>query len=293
MRTLLILTVALCIVGGASGQVISYSTAGSNYTENFNSLNAGNGNVDLAWANSNPGGSGGTVTGWSLFNPVGGGTALTTYRSLTGNNTAGSFYSFGVTGINSNDERAIGGIGSGGAYFGSPGTGAIAGWITVGIQNNTGASLDSFTANFDGEQWRVANVVTQTMVTEYGFGATFNAVTTWNLAGASFDFTSPTLNAVNSALDGNQGSNRVANLGGTISSLNWVNGDILWIRYRETNDAGSDHGLAIDNFSFSAVSVPEPVAIVSISIAMLAGVYVVGRRFCKVVNNSDTDVVNA
>jgi hypothetical protein len=32
----------------------------------------------------------------------------------------------------------------------------------------------------------------------------------------------------------------------------------LWIRWADTNDAGNDHGLAIDDLQFSASVIPEP-----------------------------------
>src|SRR5204863_10142841 len=67
-----------------------------------------------------------TLDGWSLFNGVASGTPITTYNSGTGSSNTGNFYSFGAAAAT---ERALGGVASGGAYFGSPATGAVAGWI--------------------------------------------------------------------------------------------------------------------------------------------------------------------
>jgi hypothetical protein len=50
----------------------------------------------------------------------------------------------------------------------------------------------------------------------------------------------------------------LAGIGGTIGSLSWNDGDTLWIRWIENNDVGNDHGLALDNFQFTASVVPEP-----------------------------------
>ena len=44
-----------------------------------------------------------------------------------------------------------------------------------------------------------------------------------------------------------------------MTGANWAAGETLWIRWTETNDAGNDHGLAIDNVSVTAgTAIPEP-----------------------------------
>src|SRR5205085_4686408 len=113
-----------------------------------------------------------------------------TYLGGTGSSSAGSFYSFGAAGAS---DRALGGLGSGGAYFGAPASNTVAGWIAVGITNNSNVDQTSFAVNYDGEQWRDggnASLATQTMVMEYGFGNSFSSVTTWTAAGDPFNFTS-------------------------------------------------------------------------------------------------------
>ncbi|MCZ8077535.1 MAG: FxDxF family PEP-CTERM protein, partial [Paucibacter sp.] len=46
--------------------------------------------------------------------------------------------------------------------------------------------------------------------------------------------------------------------GGDVTAA-WAAGETLWVRWVEKNDAGNDHGLAIDNLSIQTVSaVPEP-----------------------------------
>jgi len=250
------------IAGGAQA-TISYTTSGSFVGESFDSLaSTGTG---VAWANDS------TITGWSLFNKTP--AAITAYNAGTGSSTAGSFYSFGVAGTNPVEERALGGLGSGGAYFGSPASGTVAGWIAVAITNNTGITLTEFNILYDGEQWRNGgNTSAQTMVLEYGFGATIDAVGSWTAPGALFDFTSPVVGATAAALDGNAGPNRTSGVGGTVSSLSWTNGDTLWFRWIENNDSGNDHGLAIDNFGFRGVPSPGALALLGVS-----GV-VAGRR---------------
>jgi predicted extracellular nuclease len=179
------------------------------------------------------------------------GTDITTYTANSGNSGTGNFYAFGV---DNNIDRALGGVGSGGAYFGSPVAGAIAGWFAVAATNNTGATINTLNVGFDGEQWRNSgNVTAQTSVLEYGFGTTFQTVPSWIAPGGNFDWASPVATATAAAVDGNV-AGLVAGRGGTLNTLNWTNGSNLWFRWVERNDAGNDHGLGIDNFTLSTAA---------------------------------------
>lgn len=252
--------VALLAIAGAANAQVSYS--GGSYSQNFDTL-ATSGTAN-AWANNS------TIAGWSLFVQPAPGTAPATYRADNGASNSGAFYSHGAT---ASTDRALGGVGSGGTYFGSPLAGNVGGWITVGITNDTAGSLSEFTATFDGEQWRNGgNTSGNVMVMEYGFGASFAAVTTWTAPGGSFDWTSPIATATAAAVDGN-GAGLVANRGGTVTGLSWAAGETLWVRWIENNDFGNDHGLAIDNFSFSAVPTPG-----AAGLAAFAGLVALRRR---------------
>jgi len=211
------------------------------YTQDFDGLaQAG---TDIPWTNNS------TIPGWYLFRQPAPGTALTVYSANNGSSGTGSFYSYGTTG---SSDRALGGLGSGGTYFGSPGSGAVAGWIAFAAVNFTGHTIDSVTVRFNGEQWRNGgNSASQTMVLEYGFGSSFTTVSTWTAAGSSFNWTSPVTGTTAGVVDGNT-TGRVNNVGGTLSGLNWAPGTTLWFRWIERNDDGNDHGLAIDDFSLTA-----------------------------------------
>ena len=259
------------------GQV-SLTSPTATYTQNFDTLSSTVG-TGIAWSNNT------TIPGWSLFAQPAPGTAITTYDASTGSATAGTFYSFGVAGTNAVTDRALGGLASGNAYFGSPPSGTVAGWMAVGLTNNTGVAITRPAVSFDGEQWRNnGNTTQQTMVMEYGKGATFAAVTTWTPAGSSFNFTSPIATATAAALDGNAAANRVAGLGGTLDltspSFTVGTGETIWIRWIENNDVGNDHALAIDNFSFTPV--PEPTTTVGLGAAVLGAWTVVRRKRRKV-----------
>jgi predicted extracellular nuclease len=214
------------------------------YTQNFDTLAASG--VGLAWANNS------TLPGWFLFNknlaPI------TSYVAGNGASNTGSFYSLGLSA-----DRALGGVASGGAYFGSPAQGAVAGWIALAVRNDTGGPVDGITLRFNGEQWRNGgNTERQPMVLEYGMGATFADVPEWLPAGANFNWQSPVATGTAAAVDGNA-AGRVNNVGGDLRGLGWAPGATLWLRWVELNDVGNDHGLAIDDVSIT-LALPDTTA---------------------------------
>lgn len=249
-----------------SSAVAAVSVTGTNFTysQNFNSL-ASAGTVP--WANES------TIAGWSLFTSTLAPPA--TYRADIGNQDIGSFTSYGASG---SSERALGAIGDSNAYFGSPASGVIAGYIAVAFTNNAGVALDSFTLSFKGEQWRYATSVTpaQTMVLEYGFGPTFAAVGSWTAPGGNFDWTSPLFGAGTGGVDGNS-AGAVLNRGG-VATVSWAAGQTLWVRWIERNDVGNDQGLGIDDLTFSVTAVPEPTQAAMLIAGGLAVLAVARRR---------------
>ena len=242
---------------------LSVSSTAFSYSQTFDTL-ASSGAAN-AWVDDS------TLAGWSLINSIG--ASVPTYATDNTSNTGG-FRSFGDTG---SSERAFGGVASGGAYFGSPASNAVAGWIVVAFTNGTGAALAGFNVAFNGEQWRNGgNTSAQTMVLEYGYGASFGSVTSWTAPGGSFDFTSPVVGATASAVAGNS-AGLVGGLGGSITTP-WAAGDTLWLRWVERNDAGNDHGLAIDDLRFSVSAVPEPGALTLMIAGIVAVAFVARRR---------------
>ena len=256
LQVLQVLPVLLALSIAPAHAALNVSSAAFSYSQSFDSL-AATGAVN-AWADDS------TLTGWSLLNATG--ASVPTYGTDT--SSTGAFRAFGDSG---SSERALGGVASGGTYFGSPASGAVAGWIAVAFTNGTGAALEGFSVGFNGEQWRNGgNTSAQTMVLEYGYGASFGTVASWAAPGGSFDFTSPVIGSTAAAVAGNS-AGLIAGLGGSVATT-WAAGDTLWLRWVERNDVGSDHGLAIDNLSFSVTAVPEPGALA----LMLAGLAVVG-----------------
>ena len=223
----------------------------TSYNQDFNSL-AASGTAN-AWENDK------TILGWHLFRqPASTPIAITAYNADTGASNSGSFYSYGSV---DNSDRALGGLASGGTYFGAPASAAVAGWITLSLKNQSSSNISSLTIGFSGEQWRNGgNAETQSMLMEYGYGTNFSDVTTWNKPGSSFkNFTSPIANTTAAAVDGNS-AGKVSSLGGNLdlTATPWTPGSNLWLRWIDNNDASNDHGLAIDDVSITTSTTPTP-----------------------------------
>ena len=113
MKSLTCTALFVAFINTAAIGAVSYTTYGATVSQNFDSL-ATTGTANT-WANDV------TLTGWHLFRqPAGTPVALTTYSTGTGSSNAGNFYSFGPA---ANSDRALGGLGSAGLYFGSPAAG--------------------------------------------------------------------------------------------------------------------------------------------------------------------------
>ncbi len=256
-------TASLLALAPLAQASVSITSPEFTYTQNFDTLTTAT--TAQAWANNS------TLPGWSLF--VSNGSAAPTLLGGSGSGNAGSFYSFGAAG---SSDRALGSLASGGAYFGSPATGAVAGWIAVAFTNNTGGEIDFFNFRYEGEQWRNGgNTAAQSLSVEFGFGDTF-AATVWLPTPAAVGFTSPITGATAAAVDGNT-AGLVQNLGAGFSNMNWAPGATFWVRFADLNDAGNDHGLALDNFSLTVTAVPEP-GTVALWLAGLATIGFVARR---------------
>lgn len=249
LLTKIALTIAL-VAGMSAVAHAQISYTGGTYSENFDSMGA----------------TGITApTGW--FTGVGTGAAVigNTVAPGAGSSSTGNNYNFGVAGTNPVGERALGSLASSSTQRDTE----------LHITNSTGFDITQFTLSYDGEQWRlggttgVANTLTL-QISLTGLAAS------WSNLGSAFDFTSPIASGAASALDGNAAANRVAGIGGTYTpSTPIINGSTFFLRWADPDDAGSDHGIALDNFTFSAV--PEP----SVYVLLGVGLLFCGQRFLR------------
>lgn len=175
--------------------------------------------------------------GWE-FSETGSG-ANTTYGASTGSSSTGNTYSFGASG---SSDRA----------FGSLRTSSVATTLGSNVINNTGATITELTISFTGEQWRLGALArVDRLDFSYSLDASSIITGSW-LDLDALDFTAPVTAGTLGALDGNAADNRML-VTYTITGLNLAPGASLWFRWADFDASGSDDGLAIDDFSISAV----------------------------------------
>lgn len=302
MRTLNVVLAAALAIGAANlAQAgISYTTAGSLYSQNFNSDSAVGGfpaatnpfveppiavqyNGSAHIQNGNAPWAGGWrddyaadasylgVPGWHLWSDIstlnastGGFNEHAQFRYGGGNATSGTgFFAFSTTTCLSCGEKSLG-IRSA-TLFTNSNEGRRS-YIGLQLINDTGATLNSFTVTYDGEQYSEAAGTSQD-----GFDLQWSLVTTaggWkssdvNEAGGFYDgtsgvdfggfansFLSPiNNNPLGAAATHNVEGNRIADIQHTISDIEWAPGAELWIRWR---DGDAHDGIGIDNVRFTA-----------------------------------------
>jgi hypothetical protein len=226
------------------------------YTQNFDSLataaaltaNAFNfeDNVTLPgwYAESLTTNYTGSAATFTLATSVAASNRADQYGISDNSTNAGDLYSSGTF---SSTDRALGSVGSSGVDY----------FYAVRITNNTGSPLKNFTVTYDGEQWRRGGTATErpeTLNVAYRIGGTaLDNSGTWILI-PELAFTSPNITpAVGAAtgLDGNAAANRIAGITKKVTAA-IANGESVWIVFADADDAGNDHAMAVDNFSFTA-----------------------------------------
>lgn len=242
MRKVYVLLVLSFISFAGFSQTISYGTLGSTYSQNFDALpNSGtytfasNGPLEISVANN----YGGNIPGWYVEMYSGSGSNIS-WAFGTGSSTTGSAYSFGSAAAT---DRALGSLASAAKRHRY---GAL-------ITNNTGVTINKFTVSFYTEMWRRGNFASgNTNAFDYKVGATALNDASGFTTSTSLNMVTPNIGATNNAAsDGNLAANRTL-VTSTIGGLNWANGQVLAIRWTDADETGSDDGLALDDFTFSA-----------------------------------------
>jgi hypothetical protein len=233
---------ALSILGllvSSTSQAAPIAITGSgSYTQNFDLLPSSG---SATWTDDL------TLAGW-YAQRTGTGVLI---EADAGTTTGGNLYSYGAASMT---ERALGSLSTGATSAGN---------FAYGVQflnsSTNPSTLNSLT--YTGEQWRKSGVtVAQDLTLWYKISPTLVTSlnpelsnTGWTAIPAG-DFNSPTNTASAGALDGNNLANRTA-----ISinpNLIIPVGSYLMIRWKDMDQAGVDHGLAIDDLSLSWVASP-------------------------------------
>lgn len=234
---------------------ISITSSTYSYTNNFNSLAASG---TPTWTDNS------TMAGWYAANRVGAAnTPFTSYTANDGSLATGALYSYGTT-----SDRALGSIAD------------IAGATTIAygvrFRNDTGATLTRLSIGFTGEQWRRAagsGSPNHTLAVSYRIATT---VTTpdprnslaWTAVGSlTFNTPQDARSVSGAALDGNNATNRVELFFANIS-ISLPNNSEIFIRWVDSADTGTDHGVAIDDVR---IYVPEAGVVGPLTLVAFAG----------------------
>lgn len=177
------------------------------------------------------------IPGWTAINVANG--AALTMAVTNGVANSGNVYNVGATG---SEERAFGTLADGTTI---PALGAV-------FTNNTGGTVSKISIQARMEQWRESGnaLADETIAFSYSFDATSLNTGTWTSVTALDLKEKLTTVNTNNAVNGNLASNYTL-LSNIITGLNWANGTNLWIKWTDTNDAGSNGLYAIDNFIIS------------------------------------------
>ena len=222
-----LVTVMLVTCGATAWGQVSLWT----YTQDFNTLASSGTSVQVP-------------NGWAFSET--GGSAPSTYSAGTGSSTTGETYSFGIAGVNPVTERAFGGLAS---------NTVTAIRVGASFTNYTDSTITSLAISYTGEQWRVGGSGT---VDSLSFSYSLDAVSltsgTWTVV-SPLTFSSPNTSTTSAHGTGNTTGYRTT-ITHTISGLSIASGATFWIRWLDANMAGSDDGLAVDDFSLTAMGTP-------------------------------------
>ena len=203
---------------------------GTEYSENFDSFAPTGVEYPMGWSGIRLGGSG-TLN------------AVLTPTVFIATSNSGAVYNAGTVDAT---DRSIGSISSGSTV---PAFGAA-------FKNTTGAAITRLQIDGRAEQWRSGSdeKVDESLVFEYSLDATSLSTGTWTTISTLdiLEIQKTTTTAV--ALDGNDAANSAVITGAF--DVNWAADAVIWFRWKDTNDAGSDALLALDDFKLNTAVAP-------------------------------------
>lgn len=224
---------SLALVGLASLAFAQISLPALNtaYTQNFDGLaSTGTASTTLT----------GSLAGWSILET--GSNSNTTYTTGNGSVNTGDTYSFGAAG---STDRALGSIAS---------SNLLSRWGAQ-FKNDTGSIITQLLISYTGEQWRMGDAtrgINDQITFEISTNATSLTTGTWTPVTA-LTYNSNEITGTAGLRDGNAAAYRTT-LTSTVTALSIAAGQNFWIRFVDVNVAGTDDGLAIDDFSLT----PQP-----------------------------------
>lgn len=235
------ISVGACILTTASQANALTLGAWTSYTQNFDALASTGTGHDITTIPA--------LDGWSIYE-IGGNDR---YAAGNGSAANANTYSYGAAG---SSERALGSVASGSlqSIFGVK-------FDIVAGPDPSQTEISSLIISYAGEQWRQGRKSPDLLDNErldfqYSTDATALSNGTWT------DFDSLDLTPIDPYLSGvgsgvaTDGNVKRKLMSATISGLSINPGDTLWLRWVDSNSSGNDFGLAIDDFSITAVPTP-------------------------------------
>ncbi|SJZ96058.1 T9SS type A sorting domain-containing protein [Sediminibacterium ginsengisoli] len=184
------------------------------------------------------------AAGWQACMLSGSGSSAV-FTTGTGSATTSAVYSFGNSG---NTDRSLGTLASG--------TGIYA--IGVLFTNQTGITLNSITVSFSAQQWRKGGSGNRnSWQCNYKTGIFTDILQQGLTRIPQLDFYSVHTTTGALTLNGRLQENQLS-VSFTLTGITWKNGEQLLLRWDDTDEAGSDDAMAMDQFSFSADKVTSP-----------------------------------
>ncbi|MEN9302383.1 MAG: hypothetical protein RL264_812 [Bacteroidota bacterium] len=174
------------------------------------------------------------------------------YRATNGSSVSNGLQAFRHATINTNDKSL-------GSICSSSTTASNLNNFAYGIlmKNNTSLPLSELKISYTMEQWFNAgtNVSNQMSVWYKVSDFPITSLTPQSNAGwiqlSNLTATTPTVSSVQTYLDGNSSVNKVSFSNVVIPNINLAPGKFLMLRWLDVDDAGRDHGISIDDVSFS------------------------------------------
>jgi len=235
---LVVIAVFAGVIGAANPVCYSFTTGNLTWSENFDGLS----NVDISTSSVVPVGFGFIESG-TLSDD--------TYAVNRGSANNGNTYSYGRPSPEASfADRAFGGLRS------NSNVPLLGGCIV----NDTNAAISSISITYDGEQWRLGTSnrgVSDRLDFQYSLDATALTNGAWTDVDA-LDFSSPNTLSAAGEKNGNDVTNRTPGINSVLTSLSIPVGGTFYFRWVDLDIAGSEDGLAIDNFSMTVSNATGP-----------------------------------
>lgn len=207
------------------------------------------------------------VPGWAVVEEGTNSTAVTGRYSVgDGSLVGGNTFSYASAAANT--DRALGSLNDD-----TVSTNYLGGCF----RNTTGVTTLAVLIAYTGEMWRLGG---SGAPDQLDFQYAVNAINTYNGSFLDFntlDFTSPSLAGTAGSRDGNVAPNRTVYPAATVF-VTLASNDTLHVRWIDSNIAGADDGLAIDDFSIQILGPSAANASISGRVLMSTGRGVFGAR---------------